>query len=339
MDRQKQEKPKTNPSEKQVVENSSGEIRTDYRTGLKSILAMSRKDRPVDYKSKETVEAGPKDKCPFEPERDGLNKTYIEIGSPWGVRVIYNKYPLLDCNSEASSEKNGFLTKSTNFGYSFVVIDTRDHDRKFEDASKTELIELAEALVRTENGIFEDKRINFVYLNKNFGRASSGTLSHSHWQVLGYADLPMLISERARISSEYMKKTGRCLIEDAIKFEKERHISDEAYTLSYSPFAPLYTGESIIVPKRHAGSLGELYEYEWLEMLRQSQAIIKANNSIFGSHAYNILGYSLRGVGHFHSYIEIIPRVGHIGPMQMAGYYGSTIMPEKYSEMVRDFLM
>ncbi|MEM0154253.1 MAG: hypothetical protein QW814_00240 [Methanothrix sp.] len=343
MDAEKKQKTGTdsfekNSSNKNPGEHICGEIRTDYRTGLKSMLIMGRNNRPKDVNRNDEVKDSGKQKCPFEPEKYDLNKTYFEIGSPWRVRTIYNKYPLLDYNSEIKNSNNGFFIKSSNFGYSFVIIDTPEHTRKFEDASEIELKDIAEAIKKTEKGIFEDEKIKFVYLNKNYGSKSSGSLFHSHLQVLGFMELPMMVSKRAEASAEYMKKTGRCLIEDAIEFERVRRIKKSKNTVSYAPFAPIYTGESVIVPKRHVKALGDLDINELVELLWQCQRIIKANNHIFGSISYNIMGYSFRDGNDFHSYLEIIPRPDEIGPMQMAGYYGSTIIPEDYSRMVRNLL-
>ena len=311
-----------------------GEIRTDYRTGLRSIFALSRKDRPIDYLAKEVIEDKGKERCPFEPEKYGLNETFFEIGDPWRVRVIYNKYPLFEHRARNLHDNEDIFERSTNYGFSFVIIDSREHNRRFEQFSEDEIGELAKALAETERRTFLNEGISFVYLNKNFGRKSSGTLSHSHWQTLGFAGIPGIVGMRLRKVKEFKNTNGSCLMEHAYGKEKERTIFEDSDIVAFAPFAQLYTGETVVMPKRHASMLSELSDVEMDKLLSVCKSIVVANNAYFGTHAYNILGYSLRDEKDFHFYMEIVPRVSDIGPTQMAGYFGSSIMPEDYSKSI-----
>ncbi len=338
MDSKKEQK---NPDEKEAIpENpfANGEIRTDYRTGLKSVFALSRKDRPMDYLAKEVIDDKGKKYCPFEPEKYDLNKTFFEIGNPWRVRVIYNKYPVFEYDAPYAHENWDIFERYTNYGFSFVIIDSREHKLRFEQFLDGQINDLAEAILETENSIYNHDGIDFVYLNKNFGRKSGGTLSHSHWQTLGYFDMPKIVRARLKKVLEFKGKHGSCLMEYAAKKEEERKLLENETLIAFAPFAQLYTGESVIMPKRHVSRISELSREELLELLKACKRIINANNKYFGVHSYNILGYSLKKEKEFHSYLEIIPRVSDIGPTQMVGYYGSNIMPEDYSRSIRDIL-
>ncbi len=315
-----------------------GEIRTDYRTGCLSIFALSRKDRPIDYISKEVIEDKGKEQCPFEPEKYELNKTFFEIGNPWRVRVIYNKYPVLENRADYVHECRDIFSRLSNYGYSFVIIDTREHSKRFEQFSNVEIEDLAKAIAEAENRVFKDKRISFVYLNKNFGRKSGGTLSHSHWQTIGFTEIKGIMEMRLKRAKEFRDENGSCLLEHAIEKEKERMIFEDEKVAAFAPFGQLYTGESVVVPKRHVSALGELSNKELAHLLSVCNKIVAANDAYFGAHAYNILGYSLKYEKDFHFYIEITPRISDIGPTQMLGYYGSNIMPEDYAAGIRKII-
>ena len=317
---------------------SSGEIRTDYRTGLKVVSELSRKNRPSDYLIKDVIDDKGKENCPFEPEKYDLNKTLFEIGNPWRVRVIYNKYPIFQYNAPYAHEKWDIFERSTNYGFSFVIIDSREHNLKFEQFDEANIRDLAKAILETEKIIYEHQRIDFVYLNKNFGRKSGGTLSHSHWQTLGYTDMPEMVKARLSKVMEFRDRYGSCLMEYAAKKEEERKLLENDTLIAFAPFAQLYTGESVVMPKRHVNMLSELSENEMIKLLKACQKIIIANNGYFKVHSYNILGYSLKEEKEFHSYVEIVPRVSDIGPMQMADYYGNNVMPEEYSKEIRAIL-
>ena len=335
------EKERKNPNiEETVPENpfEYGEIRTDYRTGCLSIFALSRKDRPIDYIAKEIVEDKGKENCPFEPEKYELNKTFFEIGDPWRVRVIYNKYPILDYRAADVHKADGIFKKLPNYGYSFVIIDTREHSKRFERFFKGEIEDLSSAIAETERRTFLDKGISFVYLNKNFGRKSGGTLSHSHWQAIGFSEIKGIMEMRLEKVKEFKSRNGSCLLEHAIENEKERMIFENENIAAFAPFAQLYTGETVVVPKRHVSMLSELSDKELAQMFSACKRIVAANNAYFGIHPYNILGYSLKYEKDFHFYMEIIPRISDIGPTQMLGYYGSSIMPEDYAVEMRKII-
>jgi UDPglucose--hexose-1-phosphate uridylyltransferase len=315
-----------------------GEIRTDYRTGFRSVFALSRKDRPIDYLTKEVIEDKGKEHCPFEPEKYDLNKTFFEIGDPWRVRVIYNKYPLFEHRARNLHVARDIFEKSSNYGFSFVIIDSREHSRRFEQFDEGGIKDLAKALAETERRTFLNEDISFVYLNKNFGRKSSGTLSHSHWQTLGFSGIPEIVRMRLGKVREFKDMNGSCLMEHAYAKEKERTIFEDDSVVAFAPFAQLYTGETVVMPKRHVSALSELSDMEIAKLLSVCKNMVIANNAYFGTHAYNMLGYSLRDEGDFHFYIEIVPRMSDIGPTQMAGYFGSSIMPEDYSNGIREIM-
>lgn len=335
------EKKSKNPDIEETIPKKPfgyGEIRTDYRTGCSSIFALSRKDRPIDYITKESVEDKGREYCPFEPEKYELNKTFFEIGNPWRVRVIYNKYPILEHRAANIHDADGIFERSSNFGYSFVIIDTREHAKRFEQFSKGEIEDLASAMAETERRILLDKDITFVYLNKNFGRKSSGTLSHSHWQTIGFARIKGIMEMRLERVKEFKSKNRSCLLEHAIEKEKERMIFEDEDVAAFAPFAQLYTGETVVMPKRHVSALSELSDQELAHILSVCNKIVVANNAYFGTHPYNILGYSLKYEKDFHFHIEVTPRISDIGPMQMLGYYGSNIMPEDYAIEIRKII-
>ncbi|EQD65212.1 Galactose-1-phosphate uridylyltransferase [mine drainage metagenome] len=230
---------------------------------------------------------------------------------------------------------DGMVREMSNYGRSYVIIDTPEHSHTFEDFNHTEIKDLADSLSSLENSMYEDSKIKFVWINKDYGPMSSGTLSHSHWQGFGYPIMPFEIANRARIAKKFMRSKGECLMEHALSIEGPRVPFRSKNIVAFAPFASLYTGESIVLPNEHAPRFGMLGEETRYELLDACARIVRANNSIFGEHSYNILFYGLKDDKAFHTYAEIIPRLGHLGPMQFAGVYGSNLIPEDYAEMIR----
>ncbi len=314
--------------------NKNRAIRKDYRTGKYTVLSLSRKERPVDYiKAAPITDLGP-EKCPFEYGKESLNVTVSTIGDPWRVRVMKNKYPFFTTDVPLEYKSEGMLWSSTNYGHSYVIVDTPEHSRKFEDSDDTEIKELSDSLFSTEELTYKDAKIKFNWIHKDYGPLSSGTLSHSHWQELAYSFMPFEIENRLNIAKRFAEAGKGCLMERALEVEKPRFIKETKNVVAYAPYAPLYTGESIIIPKAHVSRIEELDENGRIEILKMCAAMVRANNKIFGAHSYNILFYGFKGEKDFHAYAEIIPRFGPIGPMQFAGVYTSALMPEDYAKNV-----
>ncbi|MCW1299187.1 MAG: hypothetical protein QXD02_02560, partial [Candidatus Parvarchaeum sp.] len=108
-----------------------GEIRRDYITGSDVIFTFSRDKRPKDFRSEEVM-YGNAENCPFEYGKENLNTTIKFVGEPWKLRLMYNKYPIV--NDEVTPYKNSdFFTKYVNYGHSYVIVDTPEHSQRFHE--------------------------------------------------------------------------------------------------------------------------------------------------------------------------------------------------------------
>ena len=107
--------------------------------------------------------------------------------------------------------------------------------------------------------------IEYVQVFKNNGPYAGASISHSHWQVLG---VPVLTSEQEaafNVFEKHKAETGRCIMCDMIKHEKEakkRIVNENEFFVSFTPYASRQSFEMWIVPKRHIQTMGDLSDDE-----------------------------------------------------------------------------
>ncbi|MCL5018963.1 MAG: hypothetical protein M1426_00585, partial [Patescibacteria group bacterium] len=223
-----------------------GEIRRDYITGSDVIFTFSRDKRPKDFRSEEVM-YGNAENCPFEYGKENLNTTIKFVGEPWKLRLMYNKYPIV--NEEVTPYENSdFFTKYVNYGHSYVIVDTPEHSQRFHEIDDSLLQKWFDLVAEAEKLAYSDKKIRHVYTFRNSGSISGGSLYHPHTQIIGFTFiLPIIKQELEIIKNNH----GRCILEEALKKEKERVLIEDDEAVAFAPYGSRFRGHSIIMPKRH----------------------------------------------------------------------------------------
>ncbi|MCL4391189.1 DUF4931 domain-containing protein [Candidatus Parvarchaeota archaeon] len=303
-----------------------GEIRRDYITGSDVIFTFSRDIRPKDFKNEEIIYQNT-DNCPFEYGKEPLNTTIKFVGKPWKLRLMYNKYPVVNEEIKPYIHK-GFFTDYANYGKSYVVIDTPHHTQKFYDIDDETLQQWFELLVEAEKKCYSDKNIKHVYVFKNSGSISGGSLHHPHTQIIGFTFVLPVIKQELRIIE---KNNGGCILEEAIPNEKERMLLEDENAISFAPYGSMFKGMSVLLPKRHLNFIGKLKKEEIKSLIKFMKEILRKNERIFGGHSYNITFHETKTNDKFHFYIEIAPRFSNFGAMELSGVYLNSLRPEEYA--------
>ena len=302
-----------------------GEIRRDYITGSDVIFTFSRDKRPKDFRSEEVM-YGNAENCPFEYGKENLNTTIKFVGEPWKLRLMYNKYPIV--NDEVTPYKNSdFFTKYVNYGHSYVIVDTPEHSQRFHEIDDSLLQKWFDLVAEAEKLAYSDKKIRHVYTFRNSGSISGGSLYHPHTQIIGFTFiLPIIKQELEIIKNNH----GRCILEEALKKEKERVLIEDDEAVAFAPYGSRFRGHSIIMPKRHIDYVGRLEEKETKSLAKFIKTILSRNHKIFGSHSYNLIFHELKDNKKIHFYIEIAPRFSNFGAMELSGLYLNSLRPEEY---------
>ena len=269
---------------------SDPEVRIDQLTGLRTLLAPSRADRPFEFEvapppteqrgapGREAEEVPP-DSCPFcEGHED---QTPPEVwadrptgsapnGSGWRVRAVPNLYPALVATPEARATGEGGLSASPDpllasarsgepelfatapaSGAHEVIVHTPSHRRSLAELG-AEQLEAAVAGWRARMRAHGDA--GYVQLIVNEGPDAGASLEHTHAQLYALSFVPAAVArERERFIAHHEHTMGGDLLADVAAEEvrrRERLVAIDDETLLVCPWASRSPFELRIVPRR-----------------------------------------------------------------------------------------
>jgi UDPglucose--hexose-1-phosphate uridylyltransferase len=338
------------------------EVRLDQLTGLRTILAPARAERPMDFG---IVEHGPvaDHTCPFceGNEKDTPAELWADRpegdkdGSGWRVRAVPNLYPALGDaeNSSADQAEGGDPLRASAraaqvdlfesvaaSGEHEVIIHSPDHLRALAQLDDT-------GLSAAVNGWRERMRAHTgrrcVQLIVNEGPDAGASLEHTHAQLYAMDFVPAAIArERERFRSHYEATNGGELLADIVSEEIRRDervvaVDDEAVLIcpwaSRSPFElrliPRESEADFAAPGMNGRAVG---------MLATAMRALKAR---FGTEPQLNLWVRTapRGAEPFHWHIDIAPRLSVKASYEIAtGVDINIFPPERAAGELKDAL-
>ena len=113
------------------------ELRRDPVIGRWVIISKERSKRPLEFPGKQ--EENTKQNCPFCPGHEGVTPPEILAFGPhgrasngpgWTLRVVPNKFPVLEIEGSLNRQGDGMYDKMNGVGAHEVIIDSPDHDKE-----------------------------------------------------------------------------------------------------------------------------------------------------------------------------------------------------------------
>jgi UDPglucose--hexose-1-phosphate uridylyltransferase len=318
------------------------EIRIDQLTGLRTILAPARADRPDAFAAPAPApHPDAETTCPFcEGHED---RTPPEVwadrpdgGAPdtpgWRVRAVPNLYPVL--GADAAENARGPADRET--GFSALADPLRASTRGAEadlfralpavgghevivsaPRHVTAIAALTEAELATvvagwrERMRVRSERASYVHLIVNEGPDAGASLEHSHAQLYALGFVPTEIArERERAAAYHQRTMGGHLLADVAVEEVRRRerlvaIDDEAMLIC--PWASRAPFELRVIPRRPTPGFERDGEVG-TAMLRQ--AVLRLERLFGRSPQLNLwVRTAPRGIEEFCWHVDVVPRL------------------------------
>jgi UDPglucose--hexose-1-phosphate uridylyltransferase len=332
------------------------ELRIDPLTGLKTIVAGERANRPGGGFSAEPA-------APLDPETDPFLEGHEDRTPPevyalragdsgpdtpgWAVRVVPNLYPALErptANDERptdidplASEQRGepaFFASQPAVGGHEVIINS--------PKPVTSLRALSPEEVGTAMGVWRERmrahsESAYVHVIVNEGRDAGASLPHTHSQLYALPFVPAQIArERERFTAYALRTHGRNLLGDLVQEEvrlRERIVAIDDEAVAICPYAARVPFEVQIVPRtprkgfEEDGVLGAAMVHDVLGRFER----------VFG--ALPPLNLWVRtapsGAEYFCWRIDLLPRLTKLAGLEMgAGVNLNVMPPEKAAEQL-----
>ena len=219
----------------------------------------------------------------------------------WIIRWIRNKYPAVSLEKEKYNNKK-FFSSMSSIGHQEVIIETNEHEKDFSNYDIKHIVKLLKVYRSRLNEILRMPAVKYVCLFKNFGPDSGASIIHSHSQIFALTKIPEFVKEEINAAKKY-KECPFCSI---VKLEKnsERFAYENKSFIAICPFAPRFSLEVWILPKKHKKSMNDFTDAELIDLAEILKYIIIRIDS-----SYNFyLHYSPAAKDNFHLHFEVTPR-------------------------------
>jgi len=348
---------------------SAPEVRIDQLTGLRTVLAPGRAERPDAFTETPIPQSAEDGECPFcegredrtPPEVHAVRPGGGEPNSPgWTTRVVPNLYPVLsdaDETERPSGADSGLTSPADPLRASSRVAEP-DLFAASPAAGAHEVIVNAPRHVASLAELDEDsfaaaldawrERIRahagaaaYSHLIVNEGPAAGASLEHTHAQLYALDFVPTVVArERERFTAYHERTAGAHLLEDVAADEVRRAerlvaIDDEA--LLVAPWASRSPFELRVIPRRPA----PCFEDEGAAGTGMIHTALGALARLFGSAPQLNLWVRTapRGVEEFHWHVDILPRLTVRAGFEMGtGIEVNVYPPERAAEDLRRVL-
>lgn len=322
------------------------ELRKDPITGTWVIISEERKKRPKYYQIVVDKDLSVPENCPFcpgneamtPPETFALRPGHFSANSPgWGVRVVPNKFPALRVEGQLRKSGEGFYDKISGIGAHEVLIETPQHRHTWFDGDGAVIRNTLLAARSRIMDLKKDLRFKYIMVFKNFGATAGATLSHSHTQIIALPVVPLRVQEEIEGARAHFVLKERCIFCDIIQYESEadrRLLTENEHFIVLAPYAPRFSFELAVYPKRHAPEF-ELTPDGELESLSQIlNETLGRVGRLLSRPDYNLIIHNApcqNSVGEFyHWHIEFMPVLARVAGFEWGtGFYINPISPEE----------
>ncbi len=261
----------------------------------------------------------------------------------WTTVVIPNKYPIF-VPFQKSKEKmeENIYSKIKSGGFHELIV-TKDHEKSL---ALLPLDKIKEVLNCYQERIIEFKDYDFVknvVVFHNNGKEAGASQTHPHSQIL---TIP-LVDKEFRIVLEnhenYFIKNNECLRCKTNKEEKKfkkRIVFENKDFIAYIPFAPKFTYQTIITPKRHFSRFEEITEEEKESLAEIFKEILSKFYKGLNNPSYNFFLHTApldKEYPNFHWYFSVFPRKAALAGFEMGAQMEiPSIYPEDQASFLRN---
>jgi UDPglucose--hexose-1-phosphate uridylyltransferase len=317
---------------------SAPEIRIDQLSGLRTILAPGRADRPEGFKPAASEQKGAEN-CPFcegreertPPEVYAVRPDGGEPDTPgWTSRVVPNLYPALATDGEdpvgaTSGEAGSFASTGDPLlasrrageadlfasrpavGGHEVIVNAPEHATAMAELSEERF---AGAIATWRERMRAHPDAAYVQVVVNEGSGAGASLPHTHAQLYALPFVPAAVARERERAGAYAERTaggdllGDVLVEEVRRRERLVAIDDEAALIC--PWASRSPYELRVVPRREAPSFED--DEAGAAMLRTALRLLAARFD--GSPELNLwVRTAPRGAEQFRWHVDIAPRL------------------------------
>lgn len=327
------------------------ELRQDRTTGAWAIIAPERGLRPHETSDRDRRPDALPDfdpACPFCPGNEAqlpgiLAETPGKGSFGWQVRVVPNKYPVVQSPPVPVSTGVADHQTMAAAGHHEVVIESPRHDADPAWMSDDDMAALVLVCRQRFTELIARPGIGTVVLFRNHGAAAGASLRHPHSQLIALAMTPPRLQSIADWMRQCRESAGQCVTCAELAFETAdgtRIVEETPSFVVLAPFAACVPFEVWLVPKRHQASFAEIEDTECADLGRLLRNTLQRIKTAHGDPPYNFVveSFDIEGgdAPHAHWRLRIAPDLVRWGGFELGtGVPINPSSPEKDAQVLR----
>ncbi len=324
------------------------ELRQNRFTKEWVIVATERARRPEELRAKRDVKVLPPHvaTCPFCCGNEQLTPPEvmrIPDGASWQVRVVPNKFAALSRDAPLYRMITRSRRTMSGFGVHDVIVETPDHSATTALMDDGHVANVIRCYRRRFDELSADPRIAHITIFKNHGVDAGTSLEHPHSQLVATPIISSQVRGRMYEALRHYDEFGECIFCTALAEELEentRIVMATEYFVALEPFASATPFSTYIYPRRHMASFGHISDDEIADLAQVLRTVLAKiyfglKNPDF-NYAIRTAPAECAGVGYYHWYLSIIPRLTHVAGFELgSGLFINTVLPEAAAEFLR----
>ena len=243
----------------------------------------------------------------------------------WRVRVVPNKFPAVQLESETPVADGGHRARPGN-GVHEVIVESPWHDVEPAGMSAAELGAIIDVYRERSRILLHRDGIAAVILFRNYGQRAGASLAHPHAQIIALNLVPPRVAAIGEWGRSYHSAHGRCALCDELDIECRngvRLVDGNEHFVALVPFAAQHPCELWLVPKRHQASFTALDEKELPAFAGLLGRTLRRLQVALDDPPYNFVVDSApkgeREAPHWHWRLRIVPDVATWGGFELGG--------------------
>jgi UDPglucose--hexose-1-phosphate uridylyltransferase len=328
------------------------EFRQNLATKEWVIIAPDRTHRPTDQ-PQEDAPAVPdvplrsdSSQCPFCPgneDRTGPEVLRYTDADAWSLRVVRNKYSVLDDEHSVHRRQAGLFLASDSYGVAEVIVETPEHRAPMHTMSVDRIGLVLRAYRERARCIGAMPNISIVMIFRNYGPLAGTSLEHPHSQIIASPIIPPHVRDPFQKAALHYDSYGTCVYCDMVREEirqEERIIEMNEHMVAFCPFASRSPYEIRVYPLRHNPGFVLCSDEELAALASILRSTLARLMRTLGETSYNFIIRAApigdEDVRYLHWYIVLIPKVSTPAGFEIgSGIYINASAPEDCAAHLR----
>ena len=218
------------------------------------------------------TEAAPPPAPQYDPECylcPGNSRAHGTVNPHYEHTFVFdNDFPALlgDAGSDIV-DREGLIVAEAEPGVCRVICFSPRHDLTLARMAIPDIGRVVDVWAEQSEALAAREDIGAVQVFENRGAMMGASNPHPHCQVWATAHMPNEMAKELASQSEYRDARGACLLCDYLRLEQEegeRIVYENEHFVVLVPFWALWPFETLVLPRRHLGTMSELSAAERL---------------------------------------------------------------------------